>query len=152
MSTIVYNTPPHDFRPKVEVAGCYCEWNGKLLFMRRHPDKHQGGTWGVPGGKLEEGETPVQGAIRELYEEAGILLGAADLQPISSLYVRNQNGDYIFHRFRAILEELPKLNIALEEHDEARWVTKEEAFELPLIAGGKEALLSYLQDKKISES
>ena len=31
-----------------------------------------GGTWGIPGGALAPGETPVEGALRESAEEAGI--------------------------------------------------------------------------------
>ncbi|MCL3862632.1 NUDIX hydrolase [Actinotalea sp. K2] len=36
----------------------------------------QGGTWGLPGGALAPGESPVQGALREAHEEAGIDPGA----------------------------------------------------------------------------
>jgi len=32
----------------------------------------QGGTWGLPGGALAPGESPVDGALREAAEEAGI--------------------------------------------------------------------------------
>jgi len=30
--------------------------------------------WGLPGGKVSEGETPVEGAIRELHEETGYVV------------------------------------------------------------------------------
>lgn len=32
----------------------------------------QGGTWGIPGGAIGPDETPVEGALREAQEEAGI--------------------------------------------------------------------------------
>ena len=32
---------------------------------------HQGGTWAVPGGALDEGESPLEGALREFEEEIG---------------------------------------------------------------------------------
>jgi 8-oxo-dGTP diphosphatase len=32
----------------------------------------QGGTWGLPGGALAVGESPLEGALREASEEAGI--------------------------------------------------------------------------------
>lgn len=58
-----------------------------LLLMRRDPHapsgravvlqhralwSDQGGTWGIPGGAIGPDETPVQGALREAQEEAGI--------------------------------------------------------------------------------
>lgn len=46
--------------------------DGRVLIARRPDDKHQGGLWEFPGGKVEEGE-PVQAALaRELEEELGI--------------------------------------------------------------------------------
>ncbi|MDD9205333.1 NUDIX hydrolase, partial [Georgenia sp. 10Sc9-8] len=33
---------------------------------------HHGGTWGLPGGALADGESPVAGAVREAVEEAGV--------------------------------------------------------------------------------
>jgi 8-oxo-dGTP diphosphatase len=40
---------------------------------RRSHWTHQGGTWAVPGGALDMGETPLEGALREFGEEIGLL-------------------------------------------------------------------------------
>lgn len=37
--------------------------------------------WYLPGGKVEEEETPIQSLIREIKEELDVQLQAADLQP-----------------------------------------------------------------------
>ncbi len=54
---------------------------GKLLLGKRHDDAqkadselHGEGTWTMPGGKFEYGETFDEGAKRELKEETGIIL------------------------------------------------------------------------------
>ena len=43
-----------------------------ILMQHRVAWSHFGGTWGLPGGALLEGEGAVDGAIREAQEEAGV--------------------------------------------------------------------------------
>lgn len=43
--------------------------DGKLLMVSR---KNNPGDWNLPGGKVDEGETPTNAALRELLEETGI--------------------------------------------------------------------------------
>lgn len=62
-------------RPKVGV-GVLVVNDGKLLLGERI-HAHGSGTWCPPGGHLEFGETPIDCARRELWEEAG--LHAVDL-------------------------------------------------------------------------
>jgi 8-oxo-dGTP diphosphatase len=47
--------------------------DGRILIARRAEDKHQGGLWEFPGGKLEAGETAQSALARELQEELDIL-------------------------------------------------------------------------------
>jgi 8-oxo-dGTP diphosphatase len=143
VTKLVSQTPPADFHPTLEVAGCYCEFEDKILFLKRSPHKKYGTSWGIPGGKLEAGETPVNAVIREVFEEVGFTVQASDLTDVGTLYIRHPDVDYIFHRFRTRFTTIPLMDLSLEEHIEARWVTFEEAMELPLISGGKEALVSY---------
>ncbi len=43
-----------------------------ILLQHRALWSHHGGTWGLPGGALHEGESAVEGALRESWEEAGV--------------------------------------------------------------------------------
>lgn len=48
-----------------------------LLLTRRATDlRSHAGQWAMPGGRIDEGETPEQAALRELAEEVGLTLGA----------------------------------------------------------------------------
>lgn len=44
----------------------------RVLLQLRVGWSHFGGTWGIPGGALHEGEDAAAGALREAHEEAGV--------------------------------------------------------------------------------
>ena len=47
---------------------------GRVAGLRAH-----GGQWALPGGRIDAGETPAHGALRELAEEIGLALAPADI-------------------------------------------------------------------------
>lgn len=51
--------------------------DGSFLLGERPAGKAYAGYWEFPGGKLETGETPLQGLTRELHEELGIDVSTA---------------------------------------------------------------------------
>ena len=65
-------------RAVVEVAvGVLIDAHGHFLLTSRPLGKVYAGYWEFPGGKLEAGETVAQALARELHEELGITIGAA---------------------------------------------------------------------------
>jgi 8-oxo-dGTP diphosphatase len=93
----------------------------EYLVVHRVPEA--GAYWhGIAGG-VEEGETPDEAAVRELREETGL---EAVPSPLPSTFVYDE---ITVHTY---LLEVPRgwepeLN---EEHDEYRWLRREEAAEL----------------------
>ena len=57
--------------------------DGRVLIAQRPEGKSMAGLWEFPGGKIEDGETPEQALIRELYEELGIETWSSCLAPLT---------------------------------------------------------------------
>jgi len=58
--------------PQYHIAVGVVEKNGRLLITRRSSDVMLGGLWEFPGGKVQKGETPEAGCIREIKEEVNL--------------------------------------------------------------------------------
>jgi 8-oxo-dGTP pyrophosphatase MutT (NUDIX family) len=50
-----------------------------LLTLRAAGLRAHRGQWALPGGRCDEGETPIKAALRELHEELGLELGPRDV-------------------------------------------------------------------------
>ena len=60
------------------VAGVLRDVRGRILLARRTAGRDLAGAWEFPGGKVEPGETPHEALARELHEELGIRVVAAE--------------------------------------------------------------------------
>lgn len=63
------------------VAGALAGSGDKWLMHQRSLEKHHGGLWEFPGGKVEGAEIPVKALIRELHEELGIAVQDSACKP-----------------------------------------------------------------------
>jgi 8-oxo-dGTP diphosphatase len=102
-----------------------------VLLQHRVAWSHFGGTWGLPGGAINEGETAEAGALREAHEEAGV---PAEL--VSVLFTSVL--DLGFWSYTTVVVEAsepfePVIGDA--ESVELRWVPISEVDALPLHPG-----------------
>jgi mutator protein MutT len=70
------------FGAEVEGMPHHDTWNtaAALLLTRRAPAlRAHAGQWALPGGRIDDGETPEKAARRELSEEVGLVLGEASV-------------------------------------------------------------------------
>ena len=94
----------------------YSNKTQRFLYLLRTDSKNPG-NWGIPGGKIENGETLFEGITRECEEEIGIFPSNAKLVPIQKFI----NNSFTYHTFfcEVIDEFVPVLN---EEHCGYAWV------------------------------
>lgn len=59
-------------------VGIITDARGAILIARRPDHVHQGGLWEFPGGKVEAAETVETALRRELHEELGVVIQAAE--------------------------------------------------------------------------
>lgn len=67
--------------PVVQVVAAIIVKNNQVLIAQRPVDKHKGGYWEFPGGKIEPLETAAQALSRELREELNITVLKEDIRP-----------------------------------------------------------------------
>lgn len=124
---MIFETAPDNFKLAFEVTSLFLEWDGKFLLLQRAMHKPQGGTWGVPAGKVEPGEQPDEALLRELREESGIHLTSGDLVYLETLYVRYPDYDFVYYMYRATLDVEPIVQIDPSSHTQGKWFTPQEA-------------------------
>ena len=93
---------------------------GKKILIIRHVN---GGHWGFPKGRGEAGETPLESATRELFEETGLRI-VRILSPDPSIEERTNK---LIYFFLALVEGA--LSFQAEEILEGQWVSLEDLVE-----------------------
>lgn len=109
---------------------------GRFLLVRRR-NEPEAGTWTVPGGRLEMGETMADAAAREVLEETGIIVTVG--AEVWSLTIPTGAGDvYEIHDFLAVAKG-GHLKPG-DDATDAQWFTLDQMRQLPLT----DDLLGYL--------
>lgn len=111
-------------------AGLLLARSGTALLQLRAGWAHQGGTWSVPGGALERGESATTAALREAEEELGVDAGAV---AVRGRWVAVCGG----WTYETVLAEPldPTADLAVRDRAESaghRWVPAGEVGVLPL--------------------
>jgi ADP-ribose pyrophosphatase YjhB (NUDIX family) len=90
---------------------------GRILLLRQPP----GPGWSIPGGLLNRGEHPADGAARELREETGIRRDRADLTPCVPNAVVHSGGRWVDMVFEVSVPADTPLAVDEAEVHEAAW-------------------------------
>ncbi len=119
----------------ITVVGTFLWYNDKFLIIQRHPDKPQGGTWGLPAGKVDAGESDAEAAVRELREETGVQLNSVEwMSEIEYAHVGQNKIKFVSFEYR--ITDPPIVAVNQNESAAFQWVTLEECLSLPTVISG----------------
>jgi 8-oxo-dGTP diphosphatase len=116
-------------------AGLLCRYappggEPRYLLTQRSRSVDEGGTWGIPGGTIRDGETPEAAGRREVMEEIDVLPDYRLLRE----EVQDCDGGWRFHIF--VLEVADQFEAYTgRETDATGWFTPEEVRSLLLHSG-----------------
>jgi 8-oxo-dGTP diphosphatase len=123
------------------VGGIVVDTRSRLLLVRRGQEPAKG-SWSVPGGRVEAGESDEVATAREVLEETGLrvqvgrLVGSVERDaPAGGVYVIR---DYLC---RPVDEHTDV--VAGDDADDARWFTPAEVRELDTSPGLVDALVEW---------
>jgi len=130
---------------------CYLRKDNQTLMILRNKkdnDMHKG-KWNGLGGKLEEGESPEECAIREIKEEAGYTIEEPTLKGVLTFpnFTGNDEDWYVFV-FLATKFKGEELKESAE--GDLKWINDSELLNLNLWAGDKIFLPLLNQQKFFS--
>lgn len=124
---------------------CYIEYDDRVLMLLRNKKKNDinEGKWIGLGGKFEEGESPEECMLREVYEETGIRLKSWRYRGIVTFVSDTCEGEYM-HLFTAKSdsEEFTSCN-----EGTLRWVKKSDVGSLNLWEGDRVFLKLLLEEE-----
>ncbi|MGW0768613.1 (deoxy)nucleoside triphosphate pyrophosphohydrolase [Streptomyces sp. NPDC002676] len=111
---------------RIVVVGAALLDEGRLLAARRSAPPELAGRWELPGGKVEPGELSEDALARELREELGV-----DAEPVERVPGEwPLKPPYVLHVWTARLRPGSGAPQPLQDHDELRWLTPAEVWDV----------------------
>lgn len=99
-----------------QLANVIVRYDDKVLFIQRRT-KPFAGYWSVPGGHVENTETHLDTAIRELREEVGIK--AEDLSHVVTFI--DDSLKFECHAYKLKVTNMKAINLEPNEHSQVAW-------------------------------
>lgn len=116
---------------KVHAVGVIFESpEGKILVLRRHKQDPEGETWGLVGGKIDEGEDKVQTAVREVKEEINHSIDSSKLQFLKTYHWGRDDMNLTFEVFKLpITQNELHVNLERQENTEYLWANPKDLYQ-----------------------
>lgn len=124
----------HSHWGRLGAAGLLLARDGRALMQLRAGWVHRGGTWALPGGARERGESAAEAALRESEEELGL---AGEHVAVRGSR-RADCGGWVYETVLGTVLGEPSLTDGSESAGH-RWVPEERVEELPLLPAFRRA-------------
>lgn len=98
----------------------------KIFLMKRANTGFNDGKWSVPAGRLDQGESLRQAAIREAKEEVGAVIKESDLDKFLMMSHKDSRGERLYSFFTCSRWENKLENLEPESCSEVRWFSMDE--------------------------
>ena len=132
-----------------------CKGDKALLVKHGEAASHEIGVYGWPGGRLDPGETLKAAAVRELFEETGLITTEDDLEEsnldLGIVSIKRKNGEVL--QFSGMLFLCKKYSGELHGSDETipEWVAIEDLDNYLLLPNVKRAFTECFRNTKVIE-
>ena len=146
-------TTPPAVPPIVVAVGAIVTRDERILLVQRgHPPAQ--GSWSIPGGRVELGETLPQALRREILEECGLEIAVGDLAIALTRIARNADGSvrshYVIFDFWATPAsgQAPEVLVASSDASDIGWFTLDQTRRLSTTSNLVDYLAESLRRRK----
>lgn len=148
-----------DYKRPESVLVVIFDDQGRILALQRKDDLS---FWQSVTGSLEEGEVPIEAAIREVLEETSIDCQALNLTMVDARQTnqyeirpewrhRYAPGEFVNTEYTFLLQVPSGIDVVLTEHEQFSWLSPQDAVELFWSPSNCAAIQRYfLSERRIS--
>lgn len=136
------NEKEKHFEGKVNQNAIVTTRGGSRVLIVR--DVQDADLWELPGGRLNQGESPTDGIRRELLEELGVEVEVGRIYHTQYLWHERDQRENLLLMYEVFVpSEDINFNLESDELAEVKWVDKNSYKEIPMYKDTRESLDAY---------